>query len=131
VLADAAFDQYDSSLTGTASGQFSNGGTGFAIVGVFVATSTTATVTLPSNANSVVIGDAVAMIPLGENEGTTVNFHVEPGSPAIDAGNPATPYNLEPAPNGGRVNLGYDGTRRRRKPAGNANIAGAQPRAVR
>ena len=28
---------------------------------------------------------------------------------AIDAGNPGTPSNLEPSPNGGRVNQGYDG----------------------
>jgi len=32
-------------------------------------------------------------------------------SPAIDAGNPATAYDREPAPNGGRINLGrYGGT---------------------
>jgi len=27
-------------------------------------------------------------------------------SPAIDAGDPAAPVDLEPAPNGGRLNLG-------------------------
>jgi hypothetical protein len=30
-------------------------------------------------------------------------------SPAIDAGEPASPFNLEPTPNGGRANLGADG----------------------
>src|SRR5439155_24802024 len=30
-------------------------------------------------------------------------------SPAIDAGNPASPFALETAPNGGRINLGFDG----------------------
>ena len=30
-------------------------------------------------------------------------------SPAIDAGNPASPLAAEPAPNGGRINLGFDG----------------------
>lgn len=30
-------------------------------------------------------------------------------SPAIDAADPASPFNLEPAPNGGRANLGADG----------------------
>jgi hypothetical protein len=30
-------------------------------------------------------------------------------SPAIDAGDPASPFNLEPAPNGGRANLGAYG----------------------
>jgi hypothetical protein len=30
-------------------------------------------------------------------------------SPCIDAGDPALAYNLEPTPNGGRINMGYDG----------------------
>ncbi|MBY0231939.1 MAG: right-handed parallel beta-helix repeat-containing protein [Gemmataceae bacterium] len=30
-------------------------------------------------------------------------------SPAIDAGDPASPFKLEPAPNGDRANLGHDG----------------------
>ena len=30
-------------------------------------------------------------------------------SPCIDAGDPASAFSLEPAPNGGRVNMGYDG----------------------
>ena len=30
-------------------------------------------------------------------------------SPAIDAADPASPFKLEPAPNGGRANLGADG----------------------
>ena len=39
----------------------------------------------------------------------TGNYHLRPNSPAIDAGDPATPCLLEPAPNGDRVNLGFDG----------------------
>lgn len=30
-------------------------------------------------------------------------------SPCIDSGDPASAFNLEPAPNGGRVNMGFDG----------------------
>jgi hypothetical protein len=30
-------------------------------------------------------------------------------SPAIDAGDPASPWSLEPEPNGGRINIGFDG----------------------
>jgi hypothetical protein len=30
-------------------------------------------------------------------------------SPAINAGDPASAYDLEPSPNGGRINMGYDG----------------------
>ncbi len=37
------------------------------------------------------------------------NYHLQAGSPAIDAGDPASPYIFEPGPNGDRVNLGFDG----------------------
>ncbi|MFI5378326.1 MAG: right-handed parallel beta-helix repeat-containing protein, partial [Tepidisphaerales bacterium] len=37
------------------------------------------------------------------------NFHLLPASPAIDAGDPTLPYFNEPAPNGGRINLGNFG----------------------
>ena len=37
------------------------------------------------------------------------DFHLQAGSPAIDAGNPASPFANEPTPNGGRVNMGYYG----------------------
>ncbi len=33
-------------------------------------------------------------------------------SPAIDSADPTGPFNLEPAPNGGRANLGVDGNTR-------------------
>jgi autotransporter-associated beta strand protein len=45
----------------------------------------------------------------GTNHGADDDFHVQPTSPTIDAGNPASDYLAEPAPNGARVNLGYDG----------------------
>ncbi len=39
------------------------------------------------------------------------DYHLQPTSPCIDAGNPGTPFDSEPLPNGGRVNLGiYGGT---------------------
>jgi hypothetical protein len=37
------------------------------------------------------------------------DFHLAPGSQAIDAANPASPVGLEPEPNGGRRNLGAYG----------------------
>ena len=37
------------------------------------------------------------------------DFHVQSTSPTVDAGNPASEFAGEPAPNGGRINLGYDG----------------------
>jgi beta propeller repeat protein len=37
------------------------------------------------------------------------DFHLSPGSPAIDAGHPLTDWTNEPWPNGGRVNMGAYG----------------------
>jgi hypothetical protein len=37
------------------------------------------------------------------------DFSLKPGSPAIDKGDPASSFANEPAPNGGRVNLGHLG----------------------
>jgi hypothetical protein len=40
---------------------------------------------------------------------STGDFHLQSNSPAIDAGNPFSDFSKEPAPNGGRVNLGHYG----------------------
>lgn len=45
----------------------------------------------------------------GNDYGADDNLQVQTGSPTIDAGDPASYYLSEPAPNGGRVNLGYTG----------------------
>ena len=37
------------------------------------------------------------------------NYFLMPTSPGIDAGDPGTPYSLEPGNNGGRINLGLEG----------------------
>jgi hypothetical protein len=37
------------------------------------------------------------------------DYHLLPGSPAIDAGDPNSDYSNEPWPNGGRVNMGAYG----------------------
>jgi len=42
----------------------------------------------------------------GSDHGIDDNFHLQSTSPAIDAGNPASTYFNEPAPNGSRINLG-------------------------
>jgi parallel beta-helix repeat protein len=43
------------------------------------------------------------------DHGLDDNFRVAEGSPTVDAGDPTTAYALEPAPSGGRVNLGHTG----------------------
>ena len=45
----------------------------------------------------------------GVDHGADDNFHLQPTSPAIDAGNPTSAYFLEPQPNGSRINLGNFG----------------------
>ena len=45
----------------------------------------------------------------GVDYGQDDNFHTLDGSPVVDAGDPTSPFNLEPVPNGGRVNIGLDG----------------------
>jgi parallel beta-helix repeat protein len=45
----------------------------------------------------------------GADHGLDDDFRLRSGSPAVDAGDPVTAFSNEPAPNGGRVNLGSDG----------------------
>ena len=68
VLASAALDQYDG-LSGTTAGDFASSGTAFATVGVFVATTTTAIVTLASNAGNIVIADATVLVTARHQRG--------------------------------------------------------------
>ena len=42
-------------------------------------------------------------------ESNNPNFHLQPGSPCIDAGDPASDYSNEPQPNGNRINMGAYG----------------------
>ena len=49
------------------------------------------------------------LTPIGFNSGGSNDFHLQPGSPAIDAGDPTSPFVQEPSPNGGQINQGYDG----------------------
>ncbi len=43
------------------------------------------------------------------NDGTLVKDAETPTSPALDSGNPVSDYQLEPTPNGSRVNMGFYG----------------------
>ncbi len=45
----------------------------------------------------------------GVDYGQDDNFHTLDGSPVVDAGDPTSPFDLEPVPHGGRVNIGLDG----------------------
>lgn len=76
------------------------------------------TVTLESNSlqvrlaatNAFFTADAIRIIEIRPNStGDDGDFHVQPGSPTIDAGDPVSPFGHEPGPNGGRANLGHSG----------------------
>jgi hypothetical protein len=104
VLADAAVNESQNVSTALTSG-----GAGFSVIGQITATTGGITVTINGDATDAVIADAVLVQAVGLNGGADDDFHQQAGSPAIDAGDPATPANLQPSVNSGRVNQGYDG----------------------
>ena len=55
------------------------------------------------------IADTITIQRRVGDGGADDNFHVFPGSPAIDAGNLDSLFDREPQPNGGRINLGAYG----------------------
>jgi parallel beta-helix repeat protein len=57
----------------------------------------------PTPGDGMIIAD-----PLFVNA-TRADFHLQPGSPCIDAGHPDSDYSNEPEPNGERINLGAYG----------------------
>ena len=61
------------------------------------------------NYNYTAVADAVSIQPIAGDVGPDDNFHVQTSSPTIDAGNPTSLSFNEPLPNGGRINLGFDG----------------------
>src|SRR5262249_24454421 len=80
--------------------------------GIFSVTRTTLVVSVaqqPSSFPVPALADGVRIQRLVGDSGDDDNFHVQDGSPTIDQGDLTSPYSLEPAPNGQRVNQGYDG----------------------
>ena len=59
---------------------------------------------------------------LGGSGGADDNFHVAVGSLALDAGDPASSFASEPAPNGSRVNLGHLGATAQADTSGNQRV---------
>ena len=79
-------------------------------LGTFYIAGTTLSVQLArGNSSYSVVADAVRIQRLQGDGGADDDFHVQSASPTIDAGDPGSLYASEPAPNGGRVNQGYDG----------------------
>ncbi len=62
---------------------------------------------LPSNVTDLG-GNILGQYPQFKDS-TNFDFHLRENAPCIDAGDPADNYSLEPAPNGGRINMGAYG----------------------
>src|SRR5207244_840330 len=68
------------------------------------------TASAPSSGNGrPAVADTVTLQRLIGDAGSDDNFHVTTASPTIDAADPQADFTVEPAPNGGRLNQGYDG----------------------
>ncbi|MBM4013282.1 MAG: hypothetical protein FJ286_18305, partial [Planctomycetes bacterium] len=87
---------------------FTADGSSWERLGTFYVSGDRLTVTL-SNAYAQVIADAVRLVKIEGDRGRDDTFTVTASSPTIDAGDPLSPSAGEPAPNGGRVNLGHTG----------------------
>ncbi len=87
----------------------SDGGSAFQVLGNFEVTGTTLTVTLSNNANGPVEADAVLLQQIVGDHGADDDFQLQTSSPAVDAGDPDSYYLQEPAPNGGRIDVGAFG----------------------
>lgn len=92
-----------------------NGANWHQLTGTYTIAGTTLTVRMSdaigylANYGYHVNADAVRIQRIQGDRGADDNFHLQSGAPGIDAGDPASAFANEPAPNGGRVNLGYDG----------------------
>ncbi|MCA9140251.1 MAG: right-handed parallel beta-helix repeat-containing protein [Planctomycetales bacterium] len=81
-------------------------------LGIFTAQGTSLTVTLQDNGGSrFAFADAMRLDQIVGESDRDDDFHLLPGSPGVDRGDPQGHYLFEPLPNGNRINLGaYGGT---------------------
>ena len=100
------FQQINEESTPTS---LTSNGTAFQLLGSFQITGTTLTVVLSNEASGIVQADAVWLQQIVGDHGADDNFHILPNSPAVDAGDPSSPFLEEPVPNGGRVDMGAFG----------------------
>ncbi|HYV35524.1 MAG TPA: right-handed parallel beta-helix repeat-containing protein, partial [Gemmataceae bacterium] len=94
---------------GAAPADFTDLGKNWASLGFFVTNTGSITVQLGNNARAPVAADALRIQQVQGNGAADDNFSLASGSPAVDGGNPTDLVGLEPAPNGGRINLGGQG----------------------
>ncbi len=92
----------------TSSFDFFDAGVGWTVLDILpVATSTIVfEIDSSSTNNDPHVVDAARVQAVEGRRGADDDFHLQSSSPAIDAGDPNSPFLSEPAPNGGRVNIG-------------------------
>ena len=128
VLGVEQVNQESAITPGDAAGDFSAGGSNWHPTMIVEVTGTTLTVVLNNLANdNFVQADGVYITQVGGNFGQTGDAQLQPGSIAIAAGDPNTPSLSEPAPNGGRVDIGAYGGTAQSTPAGNPLIQVLSP----
>jgi hypothetical protein len=88
---------------------FSDQGVSWKMLGTFYETSGTLTVAIVKQDQFTIAADAVRLQPIVGNAGADDDFHLQAGSPAVDAGDPAFSFINEPLPNGERIDLGRYG----------------------
>ena len=84
-------------------------GSVFQFLGFFVTSTSTLTVMFSNNADATVEADAVLLQQIIGDHGADDDFQLQTSSPAVAAGDPDSYYFQEPAPNGGRIDLGAFG----------------------
>ena len=101
--------QYSTTVNQNVASQgFNDGVATWQPFGVFRADTSTMTVTV-GGTNVNIEADGVRLQQALGDRGADDNFNVQSTSPTIDAGSLLEPFSAEPAPNGGRANVGYTG----------------------
>ena len=112
VVGEASLNEL-TNLTATGTGNFTDPGTTGPVwhaTMLVQVSGTSLTVTLDNVANeNLVVADAVHIARLTGVLAQNNDAQLQPGSPAIDGGDPGTPFLMEPYPNGNRVDIGAYG----------------------
>ncbi|WP_182865929.1 right-handed parallel beta-helix repeat-containing protein [Rhodopirellula sp. JC639] len=117
--------QYES---GDAADDFIADGHGWEWFGHYVALGDTIQVTLIDTGGfRYSYADAMRLDEIAGDRGIDDDFHLRSGSPAIDRGDPLSPYFLEPLPSGDRINLGAYGNTSEATPSNSQTVQVTSP----
>ncbi|QEG01889.1 Bifunctional hemolysin/adenylate cyclase precursor [Stieleria maiorica] len=113
---------------GDAADDFIADGHGWEWFGHYVASGDTIQVTLIDTGGfRYSYADAMRLDAIAGDRGIDDDFHLRSGSPAIDRGDPLSPYFLEPLPSGDRINLGAYGNTSEATPSDSQTVQVTSP----